>query len=706
MKSMHVAVLLLMTLRTGHSFGQLPALAEGNWPQFRGVNASGNAKSGNPPLRWDAESGANVRWKLPIPGLGHSSPVVWGDRLFLTTAAGQDGQEPYLRVGLYGESPDHPEDFTHDYDLYCIDKKSGKVKWKKTARSGVPQIQRHIKSSHATSTPATDGKHVVVFFGSEGLYCYDMKGRLLWEKDLGYLDAGAFDVPEIQWGFGSSPVIHRDRVIVLCDVNNQSFIAAYDVESGRELWKTLRDEVPTWGTPTIVEVNGRTQAVVNGWHRRAAYDVETGEEIWWMDGGGDIPIPTPVTAHGLIFFGSAHGRHRPIYAVRTEAEGNITLQPDETASAYVAYTLRRRAGYVPTPLVYGDFLYVLNNNGIFTCYDARTGRQIFRERAAGQRGSYSASPVVAGGKIYVSSEYGDIHVFDAGPEYKHLATNTMGEICMATPAFSGDLMFIRTHKALYAVENRGDTVPEKKTEPTETDAAEAVPKMPDLPAGEMSDPTEILKITDAAAKAVQTVRYEISLDATDALKPYVGSGRAAVAATGHIDGLPSRFVSEVTFTPFNSTESVEFMSMTDGKKYYFIHHAQKKVHEDIDHGVFGPYRQVALGTLFTEFFVPDPFGQEVNGRERRLDGSETIGGEPCYKIHVVYDNEQGSEVDWYISKKDFLPRRRVDYYTLPNGQKGTVIQTITGLDVNPELEADLFTLKMPEGYTRTFEAVE
>lgn len=234
------------------------AAGSGNWPSFRGPRASGIADGQNPPTTWDAPKGLNVRWKTPIPGLGHSSPIVWGERVFITSAVSSNA-EPYLRVGLYGESPDHPEDLIHHYRVYCLDKRSGKVIWKSTAHSGKPRVKRHIKSSHANSTPATDGKHVVAFFGSEGLYCYDMDGKLLWKRDLGYLNAGAFDAPEIQWGFGSSPIIYKDQVIVLCDVNNQSFIAAFERHCGKELWRTLRDEVPTWGTPTVHEADGRAR---------------------------------------------------------------------------------------------------------------------------------------------------------------------------------------------------------------------------------------------------------------------------------------------------------------------------------------------------------------------------------------------------------------------------------------------------------------
>jgi outer membrane protein assembly factor BamB len=421
-----------------------------NWPQFRGYRAAGIASDQDLPLTWNVKKGTNILWKTAIPGLGHSSPVVWEDKVFVTTAEGE-GRKAYLKVGYYGSSPDNPEKFTHHYRLYCLDKKTGKIIWEKTVYSGLPKVARHVKSSHANCTPATDGQHVLAFFGSQGLYCFDMDGNQLWEKDLGYLDAGAFDVPEIQWGFGSSPIIHEDKVVVLCDVNNQSFIAQLDIESGEEVWRTLRDEQPTWGTPTICEANDRTHILVNGFKHMGSYDFETGGKIWWMKGGGDIPVPTPVTAHGLVFITNSHGRMRPVYAIRLDAQGDISLKPGETSNEFIPWFYPRNGAYQPTPLVYGEYLYICENNGVLTCYEARTGQVMFREKIGGEMSSYSASPVAADGSIYFSDEYGHIHVIKASPQYEHLAVNPMEETCMASPAISGKTLFIRTRSYLYAV---------------------------------------------------------------------------------------------------------------------------------------------------------------------------------------------------------------------------------------------------------------
>ncbi|MCP4663821.1 MAG: PQQ-binding-like beta-propeller repeat protein [bacterium] len=429
--------------------GRLPAVAMGNWPSFRGVQASGISLGKGPPLRWNLENGRNIRWIRPIPGLGHSSPVVWGDRVFLTSAVSDS--EPTLRVGLYGDITDLPEDRTHHFRVYCLDKGSGEILWERTARSGKPQVRRHIKASHASPTPATDGRHLVVSFGSEGLFCYDLDGTLLWQRDLGLLDAGP-GIQGIQWGYASSPIIDEDQVIVVCDIVSQSsFLAAFDLESGEERWRTPRDERATWGTPTAHQADGRKQVLVNGYRHIGGYDAQTGEELWWLRGGGDAPIPTPIVAHGLVFITNAHGPLKPIYAIRLDARGDISLEEGTVSNQHVAWSHPRRGVYIPTPLVYGDYLYLLGNNGVLTCLRARTGHVTYHARVAGHRGAYTASPVAAGGKLYMTDEYGDVHVLQAGPEYQHLATNPMGEWCLATPAISGEMLFVRTHKHLVAI---------------------------------------------------------------------------------------------------------------------------------------------------------------------------------------------------------------------------------------------------------------
>jgi outer membrane protein assembly factor BamB len=426
------------------------AAKETNWPTFRGSGARGIADGYATPTTWNAEESKNVRWKTPVPGLGHSSPIVWGDRIFVTTAiSGKEKDE--LKVGLYGDVTPVNDDTVHTWKIYCLDKKTGKVLWEQTACRGVPKIKRHTKSTQANCTTATDGKHLVAFFGPEGLYCYDLNGKPLWKKDLGLLDSGWYVAPENQWGFSSSPILYRNMVIVQCDVQKNPFLAAFDIRDGREIWRTQRDDVTTFSTPTVAEEGGRAQIVVNGYKHIGGYDALTGKELWRLTGGGDIPVPTPVVADGLIFIMNAHGQMNPIYAIRTSATGNISLHGDETTNASVAWSTRRGGAYMETPLVYGDYLYTCQINGILSCYEAKTGKQVYNERLGTGRTGFTSSLVEADGKIYIASEEGDVYVIKAGPEFKVLATNPLGEVCMATPAISEGVLFYRTQGHLIAI---------------------------------------------------------------------------------------------------------------------------------------------------------------------------------------------------------------------------------------------------------------
>jgi outer membrane protein assembly factor BamB len=352
------------------------AAALQNWPSFRGPNAAGVADGDALPTEWDVSAKDNLKWMTEIPGLGLSSPVIWGKRLFVTTAIGGSSD---LKVGLYGDIEPVKDDSVHSFWLYCLDKKTGKVLWKEKSYEGVPKVKRHTKASHANCTAATDGKHVVAFYGSEGLYCYDMAGKLIWKKDLGLLDAGFYMVPKAQWGFGSSPIIHEGLVIVQCDVQKGSFLAAFDVKTGDEKWKQERDEVPTWGSPTIVESGKKKQVVVNGYKHIGGYSLDDGKQLWRLKGGGDIPVPTPVVGHGLIFITNAHGQLAPIYAIKPMAKGDVSLNGNDTSNSGVAWAKLREGGYMQTPLVYGDHLYVCRDNGVLSCYDAKTGEQRYKQ---------------------------------------------------------------------------------------------------------------------------------------------------------------------------------------------------------------------------------------------------------------------------------------------------------------------------------------
>jgi outer membrane protein assembly factor BamB len=420
-----------------------------NWPQFRGPHAVGRLESANPPTTWDVSGGENVRWRTTIPGLGHSSPVVWGDHIFVTTAVRIEGED-VLKVGLYGDIAPVEDDPAHQYKVLALDRSNGEILWERTAHEGVPRTKRHTKSTHANPTPATDGRHVVVFFGSEGLYCYDFDGELLWQKDFGVLESSFFYFPGAQWGFASSPVIHDGRVIVQVDVLKDSFLASFDVATGEEVWRVPRDDVPTWSTPTVVEAGGRKQVVVNGLRQIGGYDFDTGERLWKLVGGGDIPVPTPIAHDDSIFITNSHGEVSPIYAVKVTAAGDITPPRGETASAGLNWMVGRDGAYMPTPIVVGDLLYVLRDNGVVGCYEVATGEEVFRTRLGGQT-AVSASLVAAGERLYATTEDGEVVVFRAGPEFEVLARNDLGEVAMATPAVSGELLIFRTRSHVVAI---------------------------------------------------------------------------------------------------------------------------------------------------------------------------------------------------------------------------------------------------------------
>ena len=431
-----------------------------NWPSFRGPGATGLADGLNPPVSWDAEQSVNVLWDTAIPGLSHSSPIIWEDRVFVTTAISSDANPEFRRAfALEGiAAGESSNDMTkQSWRIYCLDKKSGRILWEKTAHEGIPHVKRHPKNSHNSQTPATDGKYVVAYFGPEGLYCYDFQGNLRWSQDLSDWDfQDARDKPGsiTVWGVSSSPIIYKNLAIVQCDSHKKSLIAAYDLETGRKVWSAPREATSSWSTPTIYEGKTRAELLTNGTDHIRAYDPMTGKELWRLKGTTNISTPTPFVSGDLIYFDSGFHSKGPIFAIRPGGEGDITPPKGETSSQYVAWSLPVGASENPTPIVYGDYLYVCSNNGILTCYKAKTGELVYRQRIGGDAGAYSASPVAADGRIYLTSEDGDIHVIKAGPKYELLATNPMGEVCMATPAISRGMLIVRTQHHLYAISEK------------------------------------------------------------------------------------------------------------------------------------------------------------------------------------------------------------------------------------------------------------
>jgi outer membrane protein assembly factor BamB len=426
-------------------------ITNADWPQFRGPHASGVESSAATVTSWNVTTGQNVRWRTPIPGLAHASPIVWNEQVYLATAVGPGKAD--LKVGLYGDIASANDQVVHQWRLLALDKKSGKIVWEKLGHEAMPRVKRHTKASHCNSTPATDGRHIVAIFGSQGLFCFDMKGDLIWKKDLGPMDSGYFQVKSAQWGFASSPIIHEGKVVVLCDVQTNSFLAAFDLTNGKELWRTARKDVPTWSTPTVAKVGGETHVLVNGWHHTGAYDFATGKEIWRLDGGGDIPVPTPVVAPGFAYFTSGHGRFRPMRAIRLEAKGEITPPDPGATNAAIAWAHARQGTYMQTPIVVGDRIYGCLDNGVLVCFDARSGAILYNERIGSGGEGFTASPVSDGRNLYFSSEIGNVYVIPASAKFSVIATNKLGETCMATPAISDGALFFRTREHLITIGN-------------------------------------------------------------------------------------------------------------------------------------------------------------------------------------------------------------------------------------------------------------
>lgn len=419
------------------------------WPGFRGPAASGVADGQGAPLEWDVATGRSVLWETEIPGASNSSPIVWGDRLFLTTAISGSGTET-LRAGISGDIRSLEDRSEHVWHLYSIDTASGNVVWDREVYRGVPGVMRHPKGSQASSTPVTDGERVVVLFGTIGrLAAYDFDGDLIWQDDIGVIDSAAYNDPNAHWGHSSSPIIYDDMVIVQADGQQDPFIAAYALEDGRQIWKTDRGEdLSSWGTPAIASGPAGDELIANGTVIRG-YDPRTGEERWSLGPNSYITIPTPVVGPDLVYVTGGYQPIRPIYALRPGGRGDISPGAGEKSDGAVRWSTDRDGPYIPTPLLYRNLLYVLRINGVLAAYDADTGEEIYRVRVG--TGTFTASPVASDGRIYVANEDGQVFVVAAGEEYEELAVNEMGSMIMATPAISGGRMYIRALNSLFAV---------------------------------------------------------------------------------------------------------------------------------------------------------------------------------------------------------------------------------------------------------------
>ena len=430
-------------------------LAADNWPQFRGSRSGVAADDPALPDTWSAAD--NVVWKIDVPGRGWSSPVVWGDHVFVTAAAKTSGaDDPLLPVPSYaGRSVGGPmsgrdigaSTDEHRWVLYDIDFKTGKVRWQRAVHAAVPKESKHQKNSYASETPVTDGQRVYVYFGNAGLFAYDLNGKPAWSKPM-----GPFKVRS-GWGHASSPVVHKDRVYIVNDNDDQSFIAAFDARTGAEVWKVNRDEGSNWTTPVVWENRARTEIVTAGTDKIRSYDLD-GKLLWTLTGMSSIQVPTPVTAHGFVYISSGYPSDplRPVYAIQPGASGDISLKTGETSNAFISWSNPALGAYNPSGLVHGDFYYSLLDRGLLICHDAKTGKEVYaRQRITEEAASFTASPWAYNGRVFALSEEGDTYVIQAGAEFKRLGKNSLGEMTLATPAIANGSLIMRTASRLYRI---------------------------------------------------------------------------------------------------------------------------------------------------------------------------------------------------------------------------------------------------------------
>lgn len=427
--------------------------AQENWPGFRGAGARGVGESERLPLEWGP--GTNVAWRVPIPGRGWSSPVVWGRRVFLTTAV-SEGELEAPKKGLYfGGDRSAPPPHRHRWQVMGLDAGSGEVLWTTEVRSANPTTPVHIKNTYASETPATDGERVYAYFGGVGLFGLDFEGRVLWTQSV---------APRRMangWGTASSPVVHDGRVYLVNDNEEESYVAAYEGRTGREIWRVSRDEPSNWSTPYVWGHAGRTELVVTGRRKVRSYDLE-GKVLWELKGMSSITIPTPFSADGLLYLAAGYvgdnlKPNKPVYAIRPGATGDLSVAAEGGEHGHVAWMQANAAPYNPSPLVYGGRLYVLWDFGFLSCRDAATGREIYDKQRIRPDGTvgFTASPWAYRGRVFCLSEDGDTYVFSAGDSYRLERVNPLGEMCMATPAMAGGTLYVRSFSHLHAIREGG-----------------------------------------------------------------------------------------------------------------------------------------------------------------------------------------------------------------------------------------------------------
>lgn len=412
-----------------------------NWPQFRGAASDGLADGATLPDTWSTTE--NVVWRAGIPGWGWSSPVIWGDRIFVTSAVSEE-ELARPTVGGYPGGRVRRDD-VHHWIVYCLDYDTGKILWQRQSHQGVPPQERHPRNSYASETPLVDGQRVYAYFGNIGLFCYDLDGNELWQQRWGsYRMRGG-------WGTGASPVLHEERIFVVNDNEESSFLVALDKRTGTPLWRIERDEKSNWSTPYIWQHDQRTELVTIGTGKVRSYDLD-GNLLWHLSGTSGLVSLMPVARHGLLYVGA--GYHiGPLYAIRPGASGDISLAADETSNDWIAWSQPKGAGIHPSFLISGDRLYVLFDAGFLTCFDARTGAEVYgRQRLDTGGGRFYASPFSYHGKLFLLNEDGTTYVVEDGPEFKLLGKNVLEDNCWATPAVARGSLFVRTFSDLYRLQ--------------------------------------------------------------------------------------------------------------------------------------------------------------------------------------------------------------------------------------------------------------
>jgi outer membrane protein assembly factor BamB len=437
---MRTCISLLILIVTTH------AAAGENWPRFRGPNADGVAVD-DPRLPETWSKTEHVSWVADVPGWGWACPIVWENKVFLTTVV-DEGENERPKKGLYnGRGNDTPNKGLHRWLVYCFDANTGHVLWKHEAHTGEPKVPRHPKSTYASETPTTDGKRLYVLFGDMGLYCYDLNGKQLWSHKIEPKKTKS------DYGTAASPIVHQGQVIILYDNLEESYLASFDAETGELIWRTERDETSTWATPFIWKNELRTEIVTCGERKNRSYDL-SGKLLWEFDGRmSSNVIPSPFAAHGMLYITSGYFQdpHRPVFAIEPGASGDIALRDGARSNEFIKWYQPKAGPYNPSPIIYGNYYYTLYDRGFLTCHDAITGARLYGKKKFARGSSFTASPWAYNGKIFFLSEDGDTHVIEAGSELRVIGKNSLDELCLSTPAIADGKLYIRTASQLYCI---------------------------------------------------------------------------------------------------------------------------------------------------------------------------------------------------------------------------------------------------------------